>query len=230
MTASRALKAKVCGLTRHEDVETALRAGADFVGFVSFPPSPRHLANHQLIALSDQAAQSTACSVLVTVDADRDWAERLIADARFDAVQLCGDERPADWVDCGFKVMRRIAAREGALDEVERWRKVADLFVLDHPASAGGSGRTVDAALAASIAGSIAGEIDCLLAGGLTPDAVEAGLAPRLLSSGLFGLDASSGLERTPGVKDDALVERFVRETHATQSIHAHTDPRTPKR
>lgn len=205
------MRVKVCGLCRHEDVAAAIAAGADDVGFVSFEPSPRHLSPLQIIALADSLVDRGVRGVLVTVDADPDVSARLVDDARLGAVQLCGDEDPFDWRgEYPFAILRRVPVREGAESEIERWGDVADLFVLDHPVSAGGSGRSVDRALAAEFAA----RGPCLLAGGLGAESLEAGLDGRLVDR-LVGVDASSRLEKSRGVKDHLAIARFVEAAHS---------------
>lgn len=209
---TRTLTAKVCGLTRAADVAAVIDAGADFAGFVSYPRSPRHLGDAELISLAAPLEGTATRGVLVTVDRPRHEIERVLEGARIGRVQLCGSEDPADWATTPFIVLRRVGADADALAEIARWSGVADTFVLDHPASPGGSGLRVDLehVLPALAAG------PCLLAGGLTAELLEQGIDPRLAEAGLAGVDASSGLEVTPGVKSADAVRRFVAAAHRT--------------
>ncbi len=200
------LLAKVCGLTCAGDVDLALDAGADLLGFVSYPGSPRHLADAAIVALAEAVRESDARSVLVVVDGERTGVDALVGDAGLDAVQLCGHEDPADWRGTSYAILRRIGVDDGAAAELSAWGDVADAFVLDHPATPGGSGLGVDPALAARLAG----EAPCLLAGGLDGDLLTGGLPAPLDAALLIGCDASSRLETAPGVKDSAAVRHFV--------------------
>lgn len=213
--AARTLTAKVCGLTRAQDVDVVLEAGADLAGFVSYAPSPRHVSDAEIVALAAPLEGSATRGVLVTVDRPRSDVEQVLESARLGAVQLCGSESPDDWTNAPFPILRRVGADADALAEISRWVRIASGFVLDHPGSPGGSGLRVDLdhvlpALAAA---------PCLLAGGLTADLLEAGLDPRLTGGGLVGVDASSGLEASRGAKSADAVRRFVAAAHRIPAI-----------
>jgi phosphoribosylanthranilate isomerase len=199
--------AKVCGLTRAADVEAAIAAGADLLGFVQYERSPRHLSDLQVVALAGAVRERGALSVLVIVDGERSAVDALARDAGLDAVQLCGGERPDDWRDTPYAVLRRLGVDGDAGAEIDRWEGVAAAFVLDHPSAPGGTGRAVDLARAAELAL----RAPCLLAGGLDADALAAAdLPPHLL-----GFDASSGLESEPGRKCPDALRRYVQAAHA---------------
>ena len=202
--------AKVCGLTREDDVRAALDAGADLIGLVVHPPSPRHLDEARLAELARLVRGLGGASVLVVVDAERAAVEALVGAMDLDAVQLCGSERPEDWRGAPFPLLRRLGVDGAAPEELGRWRDVAGAFVLDHPAAPGGTGRAVDLARAAALAR----QAPCLLAGGLDADAVAAFERPQ----DLLGFDASSRLESSPGRKDPGAVRRYVAAVHAAVS------------
>lgn len=208
----RTLAAKVCGLARAVDVAAAVEAGADFAGFVSYPRSPRHLGDAEIVTLAAPLQGTATRGVLVTVDRPRFEVERVLERARLDRVQLCGNENPADWESASFVVLRRVGADADARAQITAWAGVADAFVLDHPWSPGGSGRRValEHVLPALAEG------PCFLAGGLTAEIIEEGLDPRLTAAGLVGVDASSGLESSPGEKNAGAVRRFVAAAHCT--------------
>lgn len=204
--------AKVCGVTRQVDIDVITDAGADLVGLVSYPKSPRHLTDLLVVALASTVRAAGVRSVLVTVDADRSATDQLAHEARLDAVQLCGAEQPEDWRNTSYGLLRRIGVDGGGLAEIDAWRGIADGFVLDHPASAGGSGEEVDLGLAARLAA----DAPCFLAGGLRAEAsVFTGAAP---PASFCGFDASSRLESAPGAKDPGCVQRFVRAAHSYPS------------
>ena len=194
-------RVKVCGLTRSSDLEFALAAGADAVGFVHYPPSPRHVDVEKCARLV-RSAEGQALRVLVTVDLTPEALAALVSEIRPDAVQLCGEERPVDCAQLELPVLRRLPVEAEAVEQVSAWRGRAIGFVLDHPASPGGSGRQVDLQLAARLAKSA----PCLLAGGLGPDSV----AQAIRTVGPQGVDASSQLESSAGQKDPARVQAFI--------------------
>lgn len=211
--------AKVCGLTRQADLDHAIGCGADLVGLVSYEPSPRHLSDMLIVGLASTIRGSGARSVLVTVDAERGAVDRLAHEAGLDAVQLCGAEEPEDWRHASFGLLRRVGVDSSGLDEIERWSGIADGFVLDHPASVGGSGAPVSLELAVRLAG----EAPCLLAGGLDGDADVFGTAARPFAGAFAGFDASSRLESSPGIKDAARVTTFVQSIHRLRAASAAT-------
>ena len=194
-------RVKVCGLTRAEDVTAAVEAGADAVGFVAWEGSPRHVSSSRVAELV-QGLPAGVRSVGVMVDADPHQGEVWAESAGVGALQLCGDQNPRDWEGFPLPLLRRIGVEEGAAEWMDAWGEVASGFVLDHPSSPGGSGREVDTSLAAALAG----QAPCLLAGGLDPDRVPR--AVREIRPG--GVDASSGLESEPGIKDPEKVAAFV--------------------
>ncbi|MDA0948726.1 MAG: phosphoribosylanthranilate isomerase [Planctomycetota bacterium] len=192
---------KVCGLRTPEEVACALEAGADLVGFVHHPPSPRHLdwdALAEVLRVSGAASRA----VLVTVDASPEPLAARSLELGVAAVQLCGSEDPAAFSAFPVRVLRRLAVAPGAAEEARAWSATAEVFVLDHPSGAGGTGLAVDL----DEARALCAQLPCLVAGGLTPESVGAVLR----ATGARGADASSGLEAAPGVKDARRVRAFV--------------------
>jgi phosphoribosylanthranilate isomerase len=197
---------KVCGVRAIADAVTVVAAGGDAIGLVRHAPSPRHLEPIQA-GLIVAAVPSRVLAVLVAVDAEPAELERAAQLAGAGAVQLCGSERAQDWRWFALPILRRIAVEPGAELELERWSAIASGFVLDHPAAAGGTGQGVDLDLAARLAA----RAPCILAGGL--DASNVALAVERVRPA--GVDASSRLESTPGLKDPARIEAFVRAARA---------------
>lgn len=192
---------KVCGLTRQEDVRAAVSAGADALGFVRYTPSARDVDPDDVRRLLAGVPPGVA-TVAVLVDTTPEEARAHLAATGLGWIQLCGDERAQDWAGFEAPLLRRLGVEPGAERELERWRDVAAGFVLDHPSGPGGTGRTVDQGLAARLAALA----PCLLAGGLTAGNV----AERIRAVRPHGVDASSGLEEAPGVKDAARVADYV--------------------
>lgn len=199
-------KVKVCGLTNSADAHAALAAGADALGVVHYPPSPRSV-EPALIAAIFAKQPAKILKVGVVVDLAPELAADFVARSQVNVLQLCGSEQAADWAGFATPILRRIPVDASGAAEIEAWRGIARGFVLDHPKSAGGSGLTVDFKLAAELAASA----PCLLAGGLSAgNAAEAIAAVRPA-----GVDASSRLEQLPGRKNPAEVLAFVRAAHA---------------
>lgn len=194
-------RVKVCGLARPEDVAVALEAGADGLGFVLHPASPRAVDAATARRLAAHVP-SEVTTVAVVVDATPGEALDLLDASGLEMIQLCGAQRAADWNNFPRPILRRIPVEPGAEAELASWAAFARGFVLDHPSTAGGSGRTVDLDLAAEFCSAF----PCLLAGGL--DALRVGDA--VLTARPYGVDASSRLERAPGEKDPDAVRRFV--------------------
>ena len=194
-------RVKVCGLRRLEEVEAAVAAGADAIGLVAVPRSVRcieALAARELV----RALPPGVRSIAVFVDASPAEVAIWLEESGASAVQLCGSEEIQQWIGFQVPILRRVAVREGAHEELERWRGIASGFVLDHPSSAGGSGALVDVELAHALCA----RAPCVLAGGL--DATN--VAERIRRVVPRGVDASSRLENFPGRKDQAQIRNFV--------------------
>ncbi|MDP6942053.1 MAG: phosphoribosylanthranilate isomerase [Planctomycetota bacterium] len=192
---------KVCGLTRVEDVQLALESGADAFGFVAVASSPRCISVEVATRISSALSESVR-KVGVFVDNSPQEVSRFCAEASLNTVQLCGAESPEDWNGFPFPIWRRIAVDPDGLQELALWADVAEAFVLDHPSGAGGTGLQVDFDLAAQLAA----HAPCLLAGGLHPENVQNAI--RQVQP--VGVDASSGLESGPGIKDNELLVSYI--------------------
>lgn len=196
---ARGLFVKVCGLGSHADVEVATAAGADAVGFVWYPPSPRHL---ELDDIRELAAQATVPTVLVTAGIDSATLLAAASKTGVDAVQPHGAAAAVSVVAArrvGLGVIHPVSAG----DDIEAIRG-DDLLLVDSPdpEMVGGRGEVFDWDVAARL------DRPFLLAGGLTPTNV----AEAVERVRPFGVDASSGLESSPGVKSADLIRRFVEE------------------
>lgn len=195
---SEGLFVKVCGLGTEDDVAVANRAGADAIGFVWWEKSPRH---RDLATIHRLAALSEIPTVLVTVDLESAALLDAAGRAGVDAVQPHGEHAAVAAAAArrlGFRVIRPIPAGPVPADAAP-----TDLLLVDtpHPDLPGGSGQTFDW-------DTLAIDRPFLLAGGLTPDNVTEAVA----TVRPFGVDASSGLESSPGVKDADLIQRFIEE------------------
>ena len=205
---------KICGVNSPEALRWAAEAGADFVGFVYFPPSPRAVTPAQSGAISASLAGGPRRAGLF-VDPEDALLEAALATTALDVIQLHGEEPPARVAEIrtrfGVEVMKAIGiATEADLAQIAEYAPVADRLLLDAkpPPDAvlpGGNAAPFEWRLArlAPI------PRPWLLAGGLTP----ANVAEAIAASGAPGVDVSSGVERTRGVKDQALIRAFIAAT-----------------
>lgn len=202
---------KICGIRDAEGLDAAVVAGADLVGFVFFPPSPRAVAPAQAAALSARHAGGPR-RVGLFVDATDDAIAGVLAEVALDILQLHGTETPARAAAIrarfGLPVMKALGV--GAPEDlaaVAAFAPVVDRFLFDaHPPPGGplpgGNAQPFEWRL-------LAGRViprPWLLAGGLTAGNV----AEAIRAAGAPGVDVSSGVERARGVKDAALVRAFV--------------------
>lgn len=217
------LTVKICGLSTPETLDAALDAGADMVGFVFFPPSPRHLQFDDARALG-QRVRGRAQKVALTVDAEEEYIAAVIKALQPDVLQLHGFES-ADRVEAlrltfGLPVMKALPiAVKGDLDRIARYATVADRLLFDARAPRdatrpGGLGNTFDWHLLEDVHANV----PFMLSGGLDVDNI--GEALRITRAS--GIDVSSGVERAPGVKDVDKIIAFVRAARraAAQQVH----------
>lgn len=207
---------KICGLSTPEALETALEAGADMVGFVFFPPSPRHLGLDTARALGERV-RGRAEKVALSVDATDDELGRAIEALRPDLLQLHGRESPervkAVKARFGLPVMKALPVeRREDLGLVSRYAGIADRFLFDaHPpreaTRPGGLGRAFDWHLLENLDPGLA----FMLSGGL--DATNVADALAITRAG--AVDVSSGVERAPGEKDPDKIRAFIRAARA---------------
>ncbi len=192
---------KVCGITRLTDALHAVQHGATALGFVFWPHSPRYVTPERA---GDIIAElpSTTTTVGVFVNEPVDGVRAVIARSGITAVQLHGEEPPWYAEALGWPVLRALAMADvDAACEV--WPK-GTTFLLDSidPVRRGGTGATVNWAKAAAVA-----QIRrVVLAGGLTP----LNVAEAIGTVRPYGVDVSSGVEESPGVKSFDKVARFL--------------------
>jgi phosphoribosylanthranilate isomerase len=207
-----ALTVKICGLSAPDTLEVALDAGADLVGFVFFPPSPRNVGFEAARMLGAQV-RGRAGKVALTVDANDDFIAGIIAALKPDMLQLHGKETTDRVVAVrtrfGLPVMKAlpIAARAD-LSAIRPYATVADRLLFDArpPVDAtrpGGLGRSFDWTLLRGIDA----RAPWMLSGGLDP----ANVAEAIAITGAQGVDVSSGVERAPGDKDAGRIRAFIR-------------------
>ena len=205
---------KLCGFTREGDVDAAVAAGVDALGF-NFARGPRKIAPEQGRALVTRVPPYVQTAALF-VDADEATIRAVLRATRCGSVQLHGDE-PAELaarLRADLPVVK--AARIATRADLERLAGYpADAFLLDAyvPGSHGGTGHAWDHALLAGV--DLGAPV--ILAGGLSPATV--GLAVRLVRP--WAVDAASGVESAPGIKDPALIAAFVAAVRSAGAVTA---------
>jgi len=208
------MRVKICGLSESATLKAAIEFGADYVGFVFFEKSPRHISLEQAGKLA-QLVPSHVMKVALTVDADDARIDGIVAALKPDMLQLHGAETPERLKALkrrhGLPLMKAIAIA-GPEDPVKAgiYQESADLLLFDAKppksmpgALPGGNGLAFDWTL-------IQGQrplLPWMLSGGLTPQNV----AEAIRMTGAEAVDVSSGVETTPGRKDAALIEAFIR-------------------
>ena len=207
------MKIKICGLTSAAAVAHAADAGAAYVGFNFYPPSPRALELDAARALAE-GAPAGVTRVALVVDADDAFLDRLVATVPLDMLQLHGHESPervtAIGARTGLPVMKVIGIRDGGdVARIAEYEAVADQLLIDAKPPRqgvgilpGGNALSFDWRL-------IAGRRwarPWLLAGGLTASNV----ATAIRLTGAEQVDVSSGVESTRGVKDLEKISAFI--------------------
>ena len=209
--------AKICGLTTPETLDAALEGGADFVGFVFHPASPRYVTVEQARPLFRQAhgggkVASRVGKVALLVDASREQIDEIVAALSPDLLQFHGSETPemlaAAKERYDLPIIKALGVCEASdLNQAAAYEAVTDFLLLDAkpPKGAdrtGGHGMAFDWSLLARRSF----DKPWFLAGGLNPENVTE--AVRI--SGAPLLDVSSGVESAPGVKDAGLIAAFL--------------------
>ena len=212
------LAVKICGLSTRETLDAALDAGADLVGFVFFPPSPRHIRLETARELGRQA-RDRAQKVALTVDAADATLAAIIEALQPDILQLHGHETPARVAEIKRKFDREVmkalpVERAADLAILPDYASVADRILFDArpPKGAtrpGGLGAVFDWHLLENLDL----KLPFMVSGGLHAGNV----AEAIRVTRAHGVDISSGVERAPGVKDVEMIREFIRAARASQ-------------
>ena len=198
-------RVKICGITRVEDALEADRQGADAVGLVFYPPSPRALSAQQ----ADEIVRSLppfVTAVGLFVDEEPARIEEILSRVRIDLIQFHGNEPPDFCEGFGKRYIKAIRVRDGVdpRSAIERYNS-ADGVLLDtyREGVPGGTGTTFDWGLISRDIGR-----SIVLAGGLSPSNVGEAIA-RLRP---HAVDVSGGVEREKGIKDSRKIANFMQE------------------
>jgi len=195
---------KLCGITRQTDADACTRHGVELTGFIFHPTSPRNVTPEVAAGIGT----GSALRVGVFVKQDQREVLEIMASARLDLAQLCGDNDPAFCRAVGTsRVLRvfwpeRYKARAALEDDLDRFAPVMSYALLDAGLSGGGHGRHMDFSFLTGL--------ECpkpwLLAGGLSPESLPQAMA----ACSPTGFDLNSGLESAPGIKDHERLSRAV--------------------
>ena len=203
---------KICGIKTAATLNVALEEGAEYIGLVFFPRSPRHVDIATALDLADRARGQTKI-VGLFVDPDDRALDAIVEKVQPDVLQLHGDESSprVKEIRCRFHLPVFKALKVETAQHVRRadaYQGAADLIIFDAkpPKGAvlpGGNGETFDWRLLDAVKG----RLNFMLSGGLRPDNVLAAIQ----TTGARAVDVSSGVESAPGVKDPELIRRFLR-------------------
>ncbi|AVH13384.1 MULTISPECIES: phosphoribosylanthranilate isomerase [Acinetobacter] len=205
-------RAKICGITRVEDVHAVVNSGADAIGFVFYPPSPRSVSAEQASVLV-QAIAPYVQVVGLFVNSSAREIQAILNTVALDILQFHGDESPEQCQSIAQQVGRRwykaIQVKPGldVVAEIQKYQQAgASAVLLDawHPELKGGTGHSFDWSSFPQL------DIPLILAGGLNPDNIE----DAIHTTAAFAVDVSGGVESAKGIKDQQLIERFMQGVH----------------
>jgi phosphoribosylanthranilate isomerase len=193
---------KICGIRRPQDAEAAVHHGASAIGFIFWPGSPRFIDPYRARTIAKTLPPFVA-TVGVFVNQSREYINGVASLVPLSVVQLHGDETP-DFASPLSRPVLKAITRPGKGRE---WPKHMMLLVDVHDAvKRGGTGQVADWGMAAAIAR----DRPIVLAGGLTPDNV----AEAVAAVQPWGLDVSSGVEQSPGIKDERRIAALFAAIH----------------
>lgn len=225
------IKVKICGITNTDDALAALSYGADFLGFILYPPSPRAILPEAVAAITAQvrarradlfAQAAPPRFVGVFVNESAAGMAELLARCGLDCAQLSGNEDASLVADPSspifgrsYKAIRPRTTEEARADVVRYTKNIFDerggprlLLDTPHQSLYGGTGQTGDWGLASELAAVCPG---LMLAGGLNPKNV----AEAVRRARPFAVDVAGGVESTPGRKDHQLLRDFITQAKA---------------
>ena len=212
---------KICGLTREQDVQHAVQAGADAIGFVLYAPSPRAVTAQRAGELA-RRLPSFVTPVLLFVNATAECVQAGLDAVPHALLQFHGDETPADCAAHGRPYIRaaRVPTGDGAarFDLLEYAKQFSDAqaILLDaHVQGYGGGGFAFDWTAFNWSHPQLNASARLVLSGGLTPANVADGI--RLVRP--WAVDISSGVESAKGIKSPELMDRFVAAVRAADSL-----------
>ena len=205
-------RAKICGITRVEDIHSVVQAGADAIGLVFYPPSPRSVTVEQAQQLLTHIPPYVQ-TVGLFVNASPEEILAVLQNVALDVLQLHGDESPEMCQQIAQLTKRRwykaiqVKPDLNLINEIQRYQQAgASAILLDawHPDLKGGTGLQFDWSQFPKL------DIPLILAGGLNPD----NIAKAIALTQPFAVDVSGGVEAQKGIKDQRLIKKFMQGVH----------------
>lgn len=205
-------RTKICGITRVEDIHAVVQSGADAIGLVFYPPSPRHVSIEQAEVLI-QHVPAYVQTVGLFVNASLEQIQEVLKTVALDLIQFHGDETPEQCQYIAKQVQRRwykaiqVKPDLDLIQTIKQYQQAgASAMLLDawHPELKGGTGHSFDWSQFPKL------DIPLILAGGLKPENVE----DAIKTTGAYAVDVSGGVESAKGIKDQQLIEQFMQGVH----------------
>lgn len=205
-------RAKICGITRIQDINSVVHEGADAIGLVFYPPSPRNVSIEQAQGLL-QHIPAYVQVVGLFVNSTAYEIQDILKTVPLDILQFHGDESPEQCQAIAQQVGRRwykaiqVKPDLDVVAEIQRYQAAgASAVLLDawHPDLKGGTGHSFDWSTFPQL------DIPLILAGGLNPDNIEEAIH----TTQAYAVDVSGGVESAKGIKDQQLIERFMQGVH----------------
>ena len=197
-------RVKVCGITRPADARAAAEAGADAIGLVFYPPSPRYLSTERAVEIRD-ALPPFVQSVALFVNPDAPQVAQVIGRVKPSLLQFHGEETPQFCGQFGLPYVKACRMKPGvaALEYLRAFSGAAAWLLDSHVAEYGGVGESFDWSLVPAQR-----ERPVILSGGLSRDNV----AEAIRRVRPWGVDVSSGVESAKGLKDAGKIAAFIAE------------------
>ncbi len=195
---------KICGITRAQDAQAAARAGADAIGLVFYPPSPRYLSGERAVEIRD-ALPPFVQTVALFVNPDAAQVAQVMQRVRPAMLQFHGEETPGFCGQFGVPFVKACRVRPGvdALEYLRPFSRAAAWLFDSYVPEYGGVGEAFDLSMLPDVK-----DRPVILSGGLSRDNV--GEAIRRVRP--WGVDVSSGVESAKGIKDAAKIAAFIAE------------------
>ncbi len=205
-------RVKICGITRIQDIKSVVDAGADAIGFVFFPPSPRSVS----VELAQELVKHVPAYVQTVglfVNASSEEILEVLKTVSLDVIQFHGDETPEQCQKIAKLTGRRwykaiqVKPDLDVISTIKQYQQVgASAMLLDawHPELKGGTGHSFDWSQFPQL------DIPLILAGGLKPENIENAIK----TTKAYAVDVSGGVESAKGIKDQQLIEQFMQGVH----------------
>lgn len=201
-------RVKICGITRPADAVAAALAGADAIGLVFYPSSPRYLGTERAVEVRD-ALPPFVQTVALFVNPDAAQVAQVIGRVRPALLQFHGEEAPDFCAQFGMPFVKAVRVRPGvdALEYLRRFPRAAAWLFDSYVPEYGGVGESFDWSLLPALSSRL-GDRPAILSGGLTRENV----ADAIRRVRPWGVDVSSGVEAAKGIKDAAKIAAFMAE------------------